>query len=159
MTDTARPTAVTIGVWLMYAQVAVAVVGAVVARVVHPDDGQFSLWLIIIGNVVGLAWLAFLTWGTWRMGRGSDRARFWLTLWAALGVLSLFGMVVSHDATVPGVSQIVLAVAAMVFVRLPSARPFFPHTPRGVRRPAEPRTIGWDPDTGERITEPDDAHR
>lgn len=159
MTDTthtaARPTAVTVGVWLMYAHVAVTVVGAVLSPLSRPPVDAFAIWTIVIGYVIGLGWLTLLTWGTLRMGRGSDRARFWLSVWAALGLLSLFGMVVSRDVTVLGVLQIVLTVAAMVFVRLPSARPFFPHTPKGVRRPPEPRTVGWDPNTGERITADD----
>lgn len=44
-------------------------------------------------------------------------------------------------------------VAATVLSYLPSTRGFFPKTERRVR-PAEPRTVGWDPATGERITEP-----
>ncbi|WIA99544.1 MULTISPECIES: hypothetical protein [unclassified Curtobacterium] len=50
----------------------------------------------------------------------------------------------------------VLVVVAVVLSFLPAARPWFPPLPR---RPREqpPRTVGWDPETGERIVERTDG--
>jgi len=51
---------------------------------------------------------------------------------------------------------LVVVAVAVVLSFLPAARPWFPPLPR---RPREqpPRTVGWDPETGERIVERTDG--
>ncbi|WP_416392938.1 MULTISPECIES: hypothetical protein [unclassified Curtobacterium] len=100
----------------------------------------------LVPFVVGLALLAWFVFGALRVGRGSGRARFWM---AVLGVVGAIGALLPPYglATVNGALG---AVAALV-PYLPAARGYFPPRPRRAPKVAQPRVVGWDPDTGEPI--------
>lgn len=104
-----------------------------------------------------LGWISLCVWLSLRMARGSDTARLWLAGFAVFGAISAAVGLVTMPPTWQLVEPVALLVAT-VLSYLPSVRPFFPKTERR-RRPPEPKTIGWDPTTGERITEPTTAIR
>lgn len=146
-----RPRVVTIAVALWWAGV---VVGLVVAAPGIVESVRHSGGAIIgasVGLVVILAWCATLVWLASRMGRGSRTARLWLAIIAGLGACNS-GTGVSTVGLDWRLLATVCVVVAAVLSYLPSARPFFPREERHPRA-AEPRTIGWDPTTGERILE------
>lgn len=147
-----RPTVVTVAValwWLVTAvQVGVAAPG-LVADVATAGDLVFGSLLAVL---FVLAWSALFVWLAARMARGSGRARLALAVFAGLGAVGSIIALASGTASWT-VLQSVALVVAVVLSYLPSARPFFPPAERRPRR-QEPRTLGWDPVTGERITEP-----
>lgn len=146
-----RPTAVTIAVALWWVAIAVHLVVAVVGVTEVGRDTGGAVVGLVAGLVVISAWSALFVWLAARMARGSGTARLWL---AIVGGLTACGtlLTITTDGPNWGLVDGMCIVAATVLSYLPSARPFFP---RGERRgrAAEPRTIGWDPTTGERIVE------
>lgn len=147
-----RPTMVTVAVAIWAVVLAVRVVTLSVASVQLAQD-EFGGWSIaVIGWVLGVGICALLAWATLLVWRGSGTARVWLGVMGALAVVNAVVAVVVGSATWLTLESVAV-VAAAVLLFLPSARPWFP---RVERRPRvqEPRTIGWDPQTGERITEP-----
>jgi hypothetical protein len=150
-----RPRVVTIAVALWWASVIISLVAAAPGIVVAMREAGGAIIGASLGLVLVLAWSALFLWLATRMGRGSGNARFWLAIIAGLSACSTVFAIAIATAT-DGVDwsliHAVCVVVAAVLSYLPSARPFFP---RDERRPrsAEPRTIGWDPTTGERIFE------
>lgn len=150
-----RPTVVTAAVAIWAVVLVVRVVTVVVGAVPTAQDEPGALPVALVGGVLGigicvlLAWAALLTW------RGSGTARVWLGVLGAFAVVNVVIAVVVGSADWRTLEPVAV-VAAAVLLYLPSARPWFP---RWERRPRvrEPRTIGWDPQTGERITEPREA--
>lgn len=146
-----RPIVVTVAVAIWWVVLAVRIL-SVVVRVVQQDaEDPGMLPAALVGGVLGVALSVFLAWVALRMGRGSDTARIWLAVLAALAVVSGVVSVATGTLTWGVLDPAALGVAA-VLSYLPSARPWFPRFERRPRQ-AEPRTIGWDPQTGERITE------
>lgn len=150
-----RPAVVTAAVAIWAVVLVVRVVTVAIGSVRLAQDEPGALPAALVGGVLGtgicvlVAWAALLTW------RGSGTARVWL------GVLGAFAGVNAVIAVVVGSAdwltlEPVAVVAAAVLLYLPSARPWFPRVERRPRA-VEPRTIGWDPQTGERITEPREA--
>ncbi|OIH96493.1 hypothetical protein [Curtobacterium sp. MCBA15_001] len=146
-----RPVAVTIAVviwWLVFGARLVASVPGLVGELRTAGP----LLVGAVGAVVVvLGWTALVAWGAWRMGRGSRTARLLLAVFAGLE-----GCTVVIQLATGGGSWLLLETAALlgaaVLTYLPSARGWFPKAERRPRR-VEPKTIGWDPETGERITE------
>lgn len=143
-----RPTVVTIASAIWCAVVLVRL-GFLVVAVLNTDG---ELAVALVGAFIGLAFAALFVWLAIRMARGSGSARLWLAIVAGFAVVNtVVGLVLGAGAV--GFLYPIALVAATVLSYLPSTRGFFPKTERRVR-PAEPRTVGWDPATGERITEP-----
>jgi hypothetical protein len=146
-TTRTRPVLVTIavGAWLVVA--VVNVVASMARALVAIASGADLPVGTIVQAVVALALWALFAWGALRLAKGSSRARFWLAVFGALGFLGAvappYGL-----GTVNGV----LLGAAAVLPYLPASRPFFPRTVRAAKS-AGPRTLGWDPETGEPIRE------
>ncbi|WP_144711749.1 hypothetical protein [Curtobacterium pusillum] len=138
-----RPVLVTVAVVLWLALFAFQFVSSLVGLTGRVRaDGPLAL----PASVIGLAVLAWFVFGALRVGRGSGRARFWM---AVLGALAVVGA-----ASPPYGAKTVIGVlsgVAAVLPYLPAARAYFPPRPRRVRKPAEARVVGWDPDTGEPI--------
>lgn len=146
-----RPTVVTVAVAIWWVVLAVQAVMLAV-RIVRMDREDPALLPAgIVGAVLGIGFGVFLAWGTLRMARGSGTARFWLALLSASAAVNLVIAVVAAEPSWTAATAVAI-VAAAVLSYLPSARPWFPPSERRPRR-VEPRTIGWDPQTGERITE------
>lgn len=147
-----RPTVVTVAVAIWAVVLAVRVVSVVIGSVRLALDEPGALPAALVGGVLGVGICALLAWATLLVWRGSGTARIWL---GVLGVLAVVNALVTVAVGSPTwlTLESVAVVAAAVLLFLPSARPWFP---RVERRPRvqEPRTIGWDPQTGERITEP-----
>jgi hypothetical protein len=146
-----RPRVVAIAVALWWASVIISLVAAVPGIVVSMCEAGGALIGASVGLVFVLAWSALFVWLATRMGRGSGNARLWLAIIAGLTACGTVLTIVT-DGPDWGIVNAVCVVAAAVLSYLPSARPFFPREERRPR-PAEPRTIGWDPMTGERIVE------
>ncbi|MBT1676681.1 hypothetical protein [Curtobacterium aurantiacum] len=150
-TQRTRPRVVTIAVTLWWVSVAVSLVVAAPGIVESVRSAGGAILGASVGLVVVLAWSALLVWLASRMGRGSGTARLWLAIVAGIAACN-------SGADVPAVGvdwrllPAVCVIVAAVLSYLPSARPFFPREERRARA-AEPRTIGWDPTTGERIVE------
>lgn len=147
-----RPTAVTVAVAIWWVVSAIPVVALVplVAEWSRQDSAAIvggGLFVVFV-----LAFSSLCVWLTLRMARGSGTARLWLAIFAAFGAVNLVIGLLTGTLSWRLAEPAALVVAA-VFTYLPSVRPFFPKAERR-RRPPEPRTIGWDPTTGERITEP-----
>jgi len=147
-----RPTAVTVAVaiWWVVSAIPVVALGVVIAGWGREDAAAIvgeGLFVVFV-----LAFSSLCVWLSLRMARGSGTARVWLAVFAALGGLNVVIGLATGTLSWRLAEPAALVVAA-VLTYLPSARPFFPKTERR-RRPPEPRTIGWDPTTGERITEP-----
>jgi hypothetical protein len=152
---TTRPTAVTVAaaIWL-FGSAAALVSGMVtcIGLLRQPGDSAIA----VFGGVLLLASVGLRVWLALGMARGSDTARVWLAVLAVFAVIGTSvsvgvgggGPVAAWQLVVPAA-----LVVAAVLSYLPSVRPFFPAVERRPR-PPEPRTIGWDPNTGERITEP-----
>lgn len=138
-----RPTPVTTAVVLWLVVIAFQVVSTLV-QAVHRVSTN-GPWTLVPVLIVLAIWALFV-FGAVRVGRGSGRARFWM---AVLGVLGLLGVVLPPYglATLAGVAGVVAAGLPY----LPAARGYFPPSPTRARRTAEPRVVGWDPDTGEPI--------
>lgn len=146
-----RPTVVTAAVAIWWVVLAVRIVSVVVGVVRLDQEDPALLPAGIVGGVLGVGFSVFLAWVALRMARGSGNARFWLALIAAIAAVNAVIAVVATDPDWTILEPIAIVVAA-VLTYLPAARPWFPKVERRPRR-AEPRTIGWDPQTGERITE------
>lgn len=147
----ARPRVVTIAVALWWASVIISLVAAAPDIVVSMREAGGAIIGASLGLILALAWSALFVWLATRMGRGSGNARLWLAIIAGLTACGAVLTFVTDGVDWSLVYAVCFVVAA-VLSYLPSARPFFP---RDERRPraAEPRTIGWDPTTGERIVE------
>ena len=146
-----RPTVVTVAVVIWWVVVAVQAVMVVVGIVRLDREDPALLPAGIVGAVLGIGIGVFLAWGALRMARGSGTARFWLALLSASAAVNLVIAVVATEPSWTEATALAI-VAAAVLSYLPSARPWVPSSERSPRR-VEPRTIGWDPQTGERITE------
>ncbi|MCS6558878.1 hypothetical protein NYQ31_10760 [Curtobacterium flaccumfaciens] len=146
-----RPRVVTIAVALWWASVIISLVAAGPGMVVSMREAGGAIIGASLGLVLVLAWSALFVWLATRMGRGSGNARLWLAIIAGLTACSEV-LTIATDGVDWSLVDAFCVVVAAVLSYLPSARPFFP---RDARRPraAEPRTIGWDPTTGERIFE------
>lgn len=146
-----RPRVVTIAVALWWASVIISLVAAAPGMVVSMREAGGTIIGASLGLVIVLAWSALFVWLATRMGRGSGNARLWLAIIAGLTACSEV-LTIATDGVDWSLVDAFCVVVAAVLSYLPSARPFFP---RDARRPraAEPRTIGWDPTTGERIFE------
>ncbi|PZE67700.1 MULTISPECIES: hypothetical protein [unclassified Curtobacterium] len=146
-----RPRVVTIAVALWWASVIISLVAAAPGMVVSMREAGGAIIGASLGLVIVLAWSALFVWLATRMGRGSGNARLWLAIIAGLTACSEV-LTIATDGVDWSLVDAFCVVVAAVLSYLPSARPFFP---RDARRPrsAEPRTIGWDPTTGERIFE------
>lgn len=105
----------------------------------------------MVGGVLFVVVTLFFAWLALRMWRGSANARLWLAIIASIGVVSMVIGLVTTPPAWAFLEPLALAVAA-VLSYLPSARGWFPKAERRPRR-VEPKTLGWDPETGERITE------
>lgn len=154
MTDTRphrRPTIVTVAValWLLIVTVAVAliVVRAVTAAV---GPGPAHGGALLPAEVVAVLLYAAIAWAVFRTAAGSHRARVVLVVVAVARAVLGFAL-----APLP-LAMIALSVVATVLLFLPAARPWFPHAERAPRAATrQPETIGWDPETGERILRQD----
>jgi hypothetical protein len=146
-----RPRVVTIAVALWWASVIISLGAAAPGMVVSMREAGGAIIGASLGLVLVLAWSALFVWLATRMGRGSGNARLWLAIIAGLTACSEV-LTIATDGVDWSLVDAFCVVVAAVLSYLPSARPFFP---RDARRPraAEPRTIGWDPTTGERIFE------
>jgi len=146
-----RPRVVTVAVALWWASVIISLVAAAPGIVVSMREAGGAIIGASLGLVLVLAWSALFVWLATRMGRGSGNARLWLAIIAGLSACSTV-FSIATDGVDWSLADAVCIVVAAVLSYLPSARPFFP---RDERRPrsAGPRTIGWDPTTGERIFE------
>lgn len=102
-------------------------------------------------ETVAVLLYAAITWAVFRTAAGSRRARVVLVVVAAARAVLGFAL-----APLP-LAMIALTIVATVLLFLPEARPWFPRAPRPARaqRASEPETIGWDPETGERILRQD----
>lgn len=146
-----RPRVVTIAVALWWASVIVSLVAAAPGIVVSMREAGGAIIGASLGLVLVLAWSALFVWLATRMGRGSGNARLWLAIIAGLTACGAV-LTIATDGADWGLANAVCIVIAAVLSYLPSARPFFPREERRPRA-SEPRTIGWDPTTGERIVE------
>ncbi|PZF31192.1 hypothetical protein [Curtobacterium sp. MCPF17_051] len=146
-----RPRVVTIAVALWWASVIIRLVAAAPGIVVSLREAGGAIIGASIGLLFVLAWSALFVWLATRMGRGSGNARLWLAIIAGLTACSAV-FTIATDGADWGLVDAVCIVVAAVLSYLPSARPFFPLEERRPRA-VEPRTIGWDPTTGERIVE------
>lgn len=153
----ARPVVVTIAVVIWWAALGFRLLASIPGLVAGLSEtgGQLVGTIVAIVVVVGI--LGLLAWGVWRMGRGSGTARLCFAVLAVLGA-STSVIVVLTGGPPWGLLESVVLVGAAVLTYLPSARVWFPKAERRPRR-VEPKTVGWDPETGERITEdvPGDA--
>ncbi|KTR09094.1 hypothetical protein [Curtobacterium luteum] len=138
-----RPTVVTAAVVLWLVVFAVQTVAHTVR--IGAEARGFGPWSVV-PIVLGFAVLGFFAFGALRLARGSGRARFWL---AVLGAVSLIGSFAPPYGltTAEGIASTIAAVLPY----LPGARGWFPPRVRRVSRPAQPRVVGWDPETGEPI--------
>lgn len=138
-----RPTVVTAAVVLWLLVLAAQAVAHVVRS--GAEVRASGPWGVVL-VVVGLAVLGFFAFGAVRVGRGSGRARFWMAVLAAMSVIGSalppYGL-----TTAEGVASAV----AGVLPYLPSARGWFPPRAARTARSAQPRVVGWDPETGEPI--------
>lgn len=146
-----RPRVVTIAVALWWASVIISLVAATPGIVVSVREAGGAIIGASLGLLFVLAWSALFVWLATRMGRGSGNARLWLAIIAGLTACSEV-ITIATDGVGWNLVDTVCVVVAAVLSYLPSARPFFPREERRSRA-AEPRTIGWDPTTGERIVE------
>lgn len=143
-----RPTVVTVAVAIWWTVLAVRTVEVVVGIVRLDREDPALVPAGLVGAVLGIGFCAPRE---QRTARGSGTARFWLALVSAFAVLNVVIAVFAAEPSWTVLEPLALGVAA-VLTYLPSARPWFPEAERRPRR-VEPRTIGWDPQTGERITE------
>ncbi|WIB31254.1 hypothetical protein [Curtobacterium sp. MCSS17_005] len=150
-TEQRMPRVVTIAVALWWASVIISLVAAAPGIVVSMREAGGAIIGASLGLVLVLAWSALFVWLAARMGRGSGNARLWLAIIAGLTACSA-AFAIATDGVDWSLVDAVCTVVAAVLSYLPSARPFFPCEERRPRA-AEPRTIGWDPTTGERIVE------
>jgi hypothetical protein len=153
---TTRPTAVTVAaaIWLFESATAL-VSGSVTCLDLLRQPGGSAI-AAVFGGVVLLASVGLRVWLALLMARGSGTARLWLAVFAVFAVIAASVRVSGGVGGDLAAWQLVVPatlVVASVLSYLPSVRPFFPAVERRPRTP-EPRTIGWDPMTGERITEP-----
>jgi len=150
-----RPTVVTaaLAIWAVVLLVRVTTVSVAAVQLAQDESG--GPLIAVIGGVLGIGICALLAWTTLLVWRGSGTARVWLGVLGAFALVNVVIAVAVGSADWPTLEPVAV-VAAAVLLYLPSARPWFP---RWERRPRaqEPRTIGWDPQTGERITEPREA--
>jgi hypothetical protein len=146
-----RPRVVTIAVALWWASVIISLVAASPGIVVSLREAGGAIIGASLGLLFVLAWSALFVWLATRMGRGSGNARLWLAIIAGLTACSAV-ITIATDGVDWSLADAVCIVVAAVLSYLPSARPFFPREERRPRA-AEPRTIGWDPTTGDRIVE------
>jgi hypothetical protein len=146
-----RPRVVTIAVTLWWASVIISLVAAAPGIVVSLREAGGAIIGASLGLLFVLAWSALFVWLATRMGRGSGNARLWLAIIAGLTACSAV-ITIATDGVDWSLADAVCIVVAAVLSYLPSARPFFPREERRPRA-AEPRTIGWDPTTGDRIVE------
>jgi FtsH-binding integral membrane protein len=149
---TTRPTAVTVAaaIWWVVSAIPVVSLVPLVAAQTWQDSAAVmgdAMFVVFV-----LAFTALCVWLSLRMARGSGTARLWLAVFAAFGAVNVVLGVLTGTLSWRLLEPAALVVAA-VLSYLPSVRPFFPAVERRPRTP-EPRTIGWDPTTGERITEP-----
>ncbi|QCR44402.1 hypothetical protein C1N91_13630 [Curtobacterium sp. SGAir0471] len=149
---TRRPPVVTaaVAIWavVLVVRVVTVAIGAVHLALSEPG----ALPAALFGGVLGLGICALLAWATLLVWRGSGTARVWLGVMGAFAVVNVVVVTLTGNASWLTL-EAVAVIAAAVLLWLPSARPWFPRTERRPRV-QEPRTIGWDPQTGERITEP-----
>ncbi len=140
--------AVSIWAVVLVERIVVFSVMSVLSALREPD----LLPATVVAWVLGLGICALLAWATLLVWRGSGTARVWLGVMGAFAVVNVVVMGLTGSASWLTLEPVAV-IAAAVLLWLPSARPWFP---RVERRPRvqEPRTIGWDPQTGERITEP-----
>jgi hypothetical protein len=146
-----RPRVVTIAVALWWASVIISLVAAAPGIVVSLREAGGAIIGASLGLLFVLAWSALFVWLATRMGRGSGNARLWLAIIAGLAACSAV-ITIATNGVDWSLADAVCIVVAAVLSYLPSARPFFPREERRPRA-AEPRTIGWDPTTGDRIVE------
>jgi|GEM_PF-3446310 len=146
-----RPRVVTVAVALWWVSVVVSLAAAAPGIVVSMREAGGAIIGASLGLLFVLAWSALFLWLATLMGRGSGNARLWLAIIAGLTACSAV-ITIATDGMDRSLVDAVCIVVAAVLSYLPSARPFFP---RDARRPraAEPRTVGWDPTTGDRIVE------
>lgn len=147
-----RPKVVTVAVAIWWLVTAVGLAAAVPGLVGALHDAGGALVGALLGVLFVLAWSALLVVLAFRMGRGGPTARLWLAIFAGLSAVSALIALLTAPVTWEAVRPVALVVAA-VLSYLPSTRGYFPAVERRPRR-GEPTTLGWDPDTGERITEP-----
>jgi len=152
-----RPTAVVVAAAIWWAVLALRTVVAVVDVALRGVDGLADVPALVLALVFVLGVSALFAWWAWRMWNGSRSARVCLAVGAGLAaVLTAVGMLTRP----PGISTLepLALVVAAVLSFLPSARRWFPRTSRSERpRVVPPKTIGWDPETGERIVERTDG--
>lgn len=146
-----RPTVVTIAVVIWWVTTLVQLGVSVPSFVAGLRAGGAVPAGALLGILVVLAWSALLVWLATRMARGSGTARLWLAIIAAFAIVNVaFGL--ADGAASWALLDPIAVVVAVVLSFLPSARWFFPKAERRARA-AQPRTLGWDPETGDRITE------
>lgn len=138
-----RPALVTAAVVLWLVVCAVQLVGH--ALVIGRTAALHGPWSVV-GYILGFGLIGLVVFGVLRLAGGSGRARFWLAVLAALGVIG--AVAPPYGLTT---AERVAAALAAVLTYLPPARAWFPPRARRVRKPAQPRVVGWDPDTGEPV--------
>ncbi|WP_022904101.1 hypothetical protein [Curtobacterium sp. B8] len=138
-----RPALVTAAVVLWLVVCAVQLVGQ--ALMIGRTAALYGPWFVVV-YVVGFGLIGFVVFGAVRLARGSGRARFWLAVLAALGLLG--AVVPPYGLTT---AERVAAALAGVLPYLPPARAWFPPRPARAPKAQQPRVVGWDPDTGEPV--------
>ncbi|MBF4606390.1 hypothetical protein [Curtobacterium sp. VKM Ac-1393] len=147
-----RPTIVTVAVVIWWVTTLLRLVVSVPTFVEALRTAGGGFVGTLLGVLLGLGWSALILWLASRMARGSGTARLWLAIIAGFTIVNVaFG--VADGAAFWVLLSPVAVVVAVVLSYQPSVRAFFPKAERRARA-AQPRTLGWDPDTGERITEP-----
>lgn len=143
-----RPRVVAVAALLWWASLIPSVVVLIVRTVSELLAGELVVG--VVGFVVVFGCCFLLAWLVLRMARGSGRARFWLAVLAAFGVVGIVIALFTGNVTIRVLEPLAGAVGSAL-TYLPVARPFFPKAPPRVRRPSEPAIVGWDPDTGEPV--------
>lgn len=138
-----RPALVTAAVVLWLLVSAAQLIGNTL--VIGRTAAQYGPWSVA-GYVIGLGLIGFVAFGAIRLARGSGRARFWLAVLAAFGLLN--AVVPPYGLTT---AERVAAAVAGVLPYLPPARAWFPPRPARAPKAQQPRVVGWDPETGEPI--------
>lgn len=153
----ARPTVVVVAAAIWWAVLALRTVVAVVDIALRGVGGLAEVPAFVLALVFVLGVSALFAWWAWRMWNGSRSARVCLAVGAGLAAVLLAVGTLTRPPGISALEPLALVVAAVLSF-LPSARRWFPRTTRPERqRVVQARTIGWDPETGERIVERTDG--